>query len=269
MSEQLALSSGLKVNYESVGSGMPVICIPGWGYSTRAFENNLERIAKHYRAIAIDPRSQGATEVTTEGNDYGRHGQDLKEFIDALEIKECVLLGWSLGLYAVYAYLDKYGMESVRAVVAVDESPRIIQRSEDDWGEGNEEEINGLIDMVGSGGYLDFWRDYTAAAFINKPDDALLDDFQKIASSLKPEVAAGLLRDAADRDYVDVAINMAQAIPTLNILREEWGPAATRWIMQHQPGSDIEVFGGHLMLYEFADRFNERVLDFLKDALAR
>ena len=268
-SQQIKLRSGLQIHYESAGEGLPVICIPGWGYSTKVFANNMDALAAQYHVIALDPRSHGDSEISTEGNDYGQHGEDLKEFMDALQIKECVFLAWSLGAYAMYAYINQYGTKSVRAAVMVDESPRIIKGSEDDWGEGNAEEIQGLIDTVASGGYLEFWREYMAAAFVTPPSDALLDKFVKGAASLTPDVAAGLLSDAAKRDYTDTAIAMARDIPTLNILREEWAPDARKWIAQYQPQSEIEVFGNHLMLYEFADRFNQRVLDFLQRVLAR
>lgn len=266
MSNIVTLSSGLRLHYQSQGEGVPLLCLPGWAYSTEVFARNLPVLAQHYKVICIDPRSHGRSDVTTDGNDYGQHGKDLQEFISALNLTEFSLLGWSLGVYDIYAYLEQFGFEGVRAVVAVDESPRIVQQSDPDWSEGSQAEIDGLIELVDSDAYLGFFRDYMASGFVKPPEDELLDRFTKTASSLTPAVAAGLLKDAAGRDYTGVAAAAAQNVPVLNIVREDWSEAAQRWIGEHQPSASIQVLGNHLMLYEFADEFNNHVLNFLKDA---
>lgn len=264
MSSTVTLPSGLRLHYQSWGEGVPLLCLPGWAYSTEIFARNLPALAQQYQVICIDPRSHGRSDVTAKGNDYGQHGKDLQAFINALNLKEFALLGWSLGVYDIYAYIDQFGLEGVKAVVAVDESPRIVRQSDQDWGEGPKEEIDGLIELVRSDAYLGFFRDYMASGFVKPPEDELLDRFTKIASSLTPEVAAGLLEDAAGRDYTGVAIKTAQNVPVLNIVREDWSEAAQRWISEHQPGTDTRILGNHLMLYEFADNFNSYVLSFLK-----
>lgn len=263
MPNTIVLPSGLRLNYECHGTGTALLCMPGWGYSSELFARNLPVLSQHYQTFAIDPRSHGQSEVCVDGNDYGQHGRDLREFSQALELKEFILLGWSLGVYDLYSYLDQFGFEGVKAIIAVDESPRIIRRTEQDWGEGTKEEIEGLIEIIRSG-YAEFFREYMASGFVNQPDDELLDNFTQIASSLTTEAAVGLLQDAAQQDYTQIAIQAAEKVPMLNIVRKDWADAAQRWIGEHQPKSTTKVLGGHLMLYEFAEEFNSCVLNFLQ-----
>ena len=110
------------------------------------------------------------TTVTESGNTYAQHGRDLHEFIEALELDSVVLMGWSLGVFDAYAYMDEFGTDRVEAFVAVDESPRIIKADDQDWGEDSADGVAELLQLVGSENYLPFFSDYMAAGFVSPPD---------------------------------------------------------------------------------------------------
>lgn len=263
---RLTLSSGLHVHVEKQGTGLPVICVPGWAYTTKVFANNLSVIGQQYLAISYDPRSHGSSSRTEEGNDYGQHGRDLADIIRALGLDEFVLLGWSLGVYDIYSYLDQFGFEGVRAVISVDQSPKIIKQSDTDWGEGSIEEIEGLIQLVNAD-YLNFFSEYMTSGFMEVPDPGVVSSFTNYAVSLTPAQAAGLLRDAADRDYCDLAMQVSERVPVLQMLRKDWSEAALNWIKKFQPKAETCVLGNHLMLYEYPKEFNTTVLNFLNNKL--
>lgn len=44
----------------------------------------------------MDPRGQGNSSKTCQGNTIRRNAQDIKELIDHLGLEHVVLLGWSL-----------------------------------------------------------------------------------------------------------------------------------------------------------------------------
>ena len=264
---KITLKSGLKLYYESFGEGLPVVCIPGWCYTTAIFEHNLPELGKQYRAISYDPRSHGRSVVSAEGNNYRQHGKDLRELLDVLEIGECILLGWSLGVYTIYSYVEQFGVERIKGVIAVDESPKIIKSSEGEWGEGLADEVDSVVNMARTN-YLAFFREYMAEGFVECSDEAMLDRFTQAAASLSPDMAADLLADAAQQDYSQTAKKVAQAMPVLNIIREDWAPEALKWIAENQPSAITKVLGKHLMLYEFANDFNACVMDFLADISA-
>ena len=256
-----------KLYYQTAGSGDAVVFIPGWAYTTDLFEKNLPVISKEFKVVAYDPRSHGRSQVSEQGNNYLQYGRDLNKLIKSIELENVILLGWSLGVTTAYSYFEQFGMDNVQAFISVDETPTIIKRNDDDWGEGTQEEVQGLIDHVKSGVYLEFFREYMAEGFDGEAPEELLDRFTKHAESLSPEMAASLLEDAARRDYSEIAITVAEKMPVLQILRKDWSENAINWISQNQPSAQTEVLGGHLMVYEYADEFNKIVLEFIKSAV--
>ena len=60
-----------------------MVFIPGLTFSGEIFKNQLEYFSSEYRVIAIDPRGQGYSAKTVDGNDYLTHGRDVAGLIDA------------------------------------------------------------------------------------------------------------------------------------------------------------------------------------------
>ncbi len=248
---------------EAIGSGKALVLTPGWACSTEIFDRNIPVLADHYRVIAYDPRSQGRSEQSDSGNDYTQRGHDLHDVLNAMEVESASLLGWSLGVYDILAYIESYGTDRVRSLVLVDESMRIVKEHEEDWGEGDAEEIAGLIGVVDSEAYLPFVREYMAAGFEGEAPGDLLDRLAETASALPSARAAALLEDATRQDFTVVAAEAANRVPVMQVVRKDWAEAAQRWIRTHQPTARVEVLGGHLMLVEYPDELNGLVLDFL------
>ena len=257
------LSDGTRLHLVQSGAGEPLVLIPGWACSVDVFDRNIPALAERYRVIAYDPRSQGRSDQVAEGNDYGQRGIDLAELLDALDMDRVVLLGWSLGVFDVLSYLDRYGFDRVRSLVLVDESPKIVKTAADDWGEGIAEEIAGLIATVNGPAYLPFFRNYMAAGFEGEAPDELLDRMTNTAAALPAARAAALLENATRHDFRAVSCRAVERLPVLQILRKDWSEAAIRWIRTNQPSARVEVLGGHLMLQEYPDAFNQAVLSFL------
>src|SRR6478609_2915542 len=99
------VSPELELYYEEAGTGRPLIFIPGWTGTNEFFiPYQISHFSKKYRAITYDPRSQGRSSKTLEGNNYLQHGRDLRAFADALKLKDAVVVGWSNGCADAYGY---------------------------------------------------------------------------------------------------------------------------------------------------------------------
>lgn len=68
-SRYLGLGPNLELHYVEKGEGDPIIFIPGLTYSSEIFAAQIERFSRTNRAIAIDPRGQGWSSKTVDGND--------------------------------------------------------------------------------------------------------------------------------------------------------------------------------------------------------
>ena len=262
---EVRLADGAEIRLEEFGAGAPLVLIPGWACSIDVFRRNIPAFAQRYHVVAYDPRSQGRSDQTAKGNNYAQRGDDLLEVLDALNLDGVILLGWSLGVFDVLSYLDRHGFERARALVLVDESPVIIRTHADDWGEGSAGDIAQLIAGVNSPGYLPFFKEYIAAGFQGNAPEETLDRMAETAAALPAARAAALLEDAAGRDFRPVSIRAAKQVPMMQILREDWAEAAQKWIAANQPAARVKVLGGHMMLFEYPEAFNNAVLSFLEE----
>src|SRR2546426_6647372 len=78
----------------------------------------------------MEPRSYGLSSQTTEVNSPEAHARDVKAVLDRLQLRSAVLVGWSLGVDDVLAYINQFGTDGVSALVLVDEL-LVFQRDSD------------------------------------------------------------------------------------------------------------------------------------------
>jgi non-heme chloroperoxidase len=115
--------STVHVHYLESGSRTAtraLVLIPGWRLPAFLWTEQLTTFASTTRVIAIDPRSQGPSTVTSEGNSPESRAADLHEILSNLGVAHAVLVGWSQGAQDVAAYLAAYGTQTVDGVVLVD-----------------------------------------------------------------------------------------------------------------------------------------------------
>jgi microsomal epoxide hydrolase len=113
-------SDGVKLHYLEAGSGPTIVFVPGFTAPAEIWEPQLAHFAATYRVVALDPRSQGRSEKTTEGHYLVRRGKDIGELIEHLGAAPVVVVGWSLGVLEVLTYAREFGTEPFRGVVLVD-----------------------------------------------------------------------------------------------------------------------------------------------------
>jgi microsomal epoxide hydrolase len=105
------------------GSGPAIIFQPGWTMPAEIWRAQIDYFARNYHVVAIDPRSQGESDKPSEGNYSERRAQDIHELQAHLHLAPAVLVGWSLGVPELLAYVDQFGTKDVRALVLVDGPP--------------------------------------------------------------------------------------------------------------------------------------------------
>lgn len=108
-SKYVTVAPGVELHILEKGEGKPLVFIPGLTFSGEIFKNQLEYFSSEYRVIAIDPRGQGYSAKTVDGNDYLTHGRDVAGLIDALGLKDIVLIGWSTGNLDTWSYVQQFG----------------------------------------------------------------------------------------------------------------------------------------------------------------
>jgi pimeloyl-ACP methyl ester carboxylesterase len=84
--------------------------------------------------LSLDRRGHGLSDRPDSGATMARHGQDLASFLDQLDLTRVVLVGGSMGGNTIWAYVESFGTERIRAIVIVDQTPKML--NDDDWAYG-------------------------------------------------------------------------------------------------------------------------------------
>ena len=222
----------------------------------------MPHFADRYRVVTYDPRGQGRSTTTVNGNSYPQHGTDLGCLTDALGLDNPVYLPWSYGCLKVWQLVRDRGVEDMAGLVFIDEAPKPFQSDPDVWGEGDGQYMVDFQRAMADH-HRDSTRAFCASMWQGTPPASELDWVADQSMKTQQFVAQILAADGATRDYTAEAEAIDGILPVMHIVCEEKGKRAQTWLARHAPKARCEVLGEHFMFWEFADQFNALVDDFL------
>jgi non-heme chloroperoxidase len=107
-------TSDIHLYYEDLGSGRSVILVHGWPLNGASWERQTSALlAAGYRVITYDRRGFGRSDKPSDGYDYNTLTADLAKLIEALDLRDAILVGFSMGGGEVARYLGKYGDDRI------------------------------------------------------------------------------------------------------------------------------------------------------------
>jgi non-heme chloroperoxidase len=270
----LVLSPGVLIHYDTAGKGMiPIVFVPGLMMSSAVFEHQREHFAgsTRFRFVSYDPRGQGRSSKPTQGHTYEKHGRDLHDVLDLLNLRQVVLVGWSFGVLDVTSYLSQFGADNVRAVVLIDGTPKTTgMDSTKDWAwVGNDNWFNHL--QRWSTDVMNGDREKMIASSVSGLlEDPTPEQVRWVTSiSLQtPSWIASLTNVTGTTANYESALEALEGKkPLLYVMSaEHWQPAVEQWTAAHTPSAELVRFGRHLMFWQRHEEFNA-VLDQFLDRL--
>jgi non-heme chloroperoxidase len=125
-------SGSIDLYYEDHGSGTPVVLIHGYPLSGRAWEKQLPVLMEDgRRVITYDRRGFGNSSQPTGGYDYDTFATDLNALMEALDLRDAVLVGHSMGTGEVTRYISKFGSARVAKGVLISPIPPFLLQADD------------------------------------------------------------------------------------------------------------------------------------------
>ncbi|MFJ3446582.1 alpha/beta fold hydrolase, partial [Streptomyces sp. NPDC086081] len=111
-------SADIELHYEDKGSGQPVVLIHGYPLDGNSWEGQTAALLEAgYRVVTYDRRGFGKSSQPSTGYDYDTFAADLHAVLEALDLREAVLVGFSMGTGEVARYLSTYGSARVAKAV--------------------------------------------------------------------------------------------------------------------------------------------------------
>jgi non-heme chloroperoxidase len=128
-------SDGARIFYKDWGSGPPVVFSHGWPLNSDSWEAQMLHLASNgFRAIAHDRRGHGRSDQTWHGNDMDTYADDLAALLDALDLREVTLIGFSTGGGEVARYVGRHSTARVARIALVAAVPPFMLRTADNPG---------------------------------------------------------------------------------------------------------------------------------------
>ncbi|MEU0652595.1 alpha/beta hydrolase [Streptomyces albogriseolus] len=159
-------STDIDLYYEDHGTGQPVVLIHGYPLDGHSWEKQTAALlAAGYRVITYDRRGFGQSSQPTTGYDYDTFAADLNTVMETLDLRDAVLVGFSMGTGEVGRYLGTYGSERVaKAAFLASLEPYLLKTDDNPTGvdaavfEGIEKAVIADRYAYFTGFYQDFYN---------------------------------------------------------------------------------------------------------------
>lgn len=124
-SKSFQTSDGTIIPYKITGKGDPILFVHGLFGASNDFNEAIKILSKRYCCISFDLRGHGQS-TATSGFSLDHFAQDLKELIEHLTLDHITVVGYSLGAFTVFNYVQRYGCKYFKKIILVDITPKII-----------------------------------------------------------------------------------------------------------------------------------------------
>lgn len=206
--------------YEDYGEGQPVILIHGWPLSRKSWEQQVWKIVESgYRCISYDRRGFGTSSAAWTGYDYSTLTSDLNEIIIQLDLKNVVLVGFSMGGGEVVRYFTEYGSTRIDKAVLISSIIPLVKQKDDNPSGVPERDLDGIITSL-QNDRVGFLKDFSKGFYnfdelskVSRISQAQLDYDFMIASFASPQATIEAAKAWMHTDFRDELKNVN--VPTL------------------------------------------------------
>jgi non-heme chloroperoxidase len=133
--------SPIEIYYEDHGAGQPVVLIHGYPLNSTSWERQEPvLLGAGRRVIRYDRRGFGRSSQPTVGYDYDTFAADLNALLEHLDLRDVILVGFSMGSGEVTRYLGRYGSGRVAKAALLGAIPPFLLQRDD-----NPEGVDGQV----------------------------------------------------------------------------------------------------------------------------
>jgi non-heme chloroperoxidase len=265
----------IELYYEDQGSGRPVVLIHGYPLDGHSWERQTrDLLAAGYRVITYDRRGFGQSSKVGTGYDYDTFAADLHTLLETLDLRDVVLVGFSMGTGELARYVSRYGHERVAKLAFLASlEPFLVKR--DDNPDGVPQEVfDGIATAARTDRYAwftQFYRDFynLDQTLGSRISEEVVRANWSTATASAPVAAYAVVPSWIEDFRDDTAAVRAAGLPTLilhgtadNILPIDATGRRFRDLVPHAEYVEIED-APHGLLWTHAEEVNSALLGFL------
>ncbi|WP_271672366.1 alpha/beta fold hydrolase [Bradyrhizobium sp. CCBAU 51627] len=123
---------GTKLFVQDWGNGKPVLLLTAWTFDGSTWGTQIVALnEKGFRCIAPDRRGHGRSEMPSSGYDLDTLTDDVAAIIEACDLRDVTLVGFSMGTVEAVNYLARYGSDRIARLVLVAPTTPFLVKTED------------------------------------------------------------------------------------------------------------------------------------------
>lgn len=233
-----------------------VLFVPGWTMPAWIWEKQLEYFSDDWRVLAMDPRGQGESSKNATDYSPAARARDIKAMVEQRKMARVVLVGWSMGVMDIAAFVDQFGTGEIAGIVFVDGFAGM-----DGGAPKGVEQWMAQIKADPQTQAAQFVR----SMFKKPQDDEYLNKLTKASLAMGTDNALAAMKGLWTSDY-RAALGKINK-PTLIVYSTKGLLPQFQDMQKRIPGVRMEYFDGdgHALFVDDADKFNGLIEDYLFD----
>ncbi len=265
----VSTSDGIRLHVVDIGPTDPaakssasvLVFVPGWTMPEWIFQPQIDEFSRAHRVIAIDPRGQGQSDAPKQGYVHTRRAEDISDVLRGLDLRNVVLVGWSLGVLDTLAYVRTHGDATLSGMVLIDNS--VGEDPPPSSGSAPPTERGPKLT------YAQRMAQFVRSMFRAKQPETYLQQLTSAALHTPEPAARQLLAYPVPRTYWKAAIYATEK-PIFYVVRPKFAGQAGNLAAHHKAAETMVVDGvGHALFVDDPARFNTAMADFLARRVER
>ncbi|MFQ5793128.1 MAG: alpha/beta fold hydrolase [Acidobacteriota bacterium] len=253
-------ADGVLIHYESRGSGGPaLVLVHGWSCDMSYWKPQVDHFASHRQTVTLDLAGHGKSGLDRKAWTMAAFGQDVQAVIEALDLKQVVLVGHSMG-GSVILEAARRVPERVAALVPVDTFFDVEQRF-------STEQANQFL--------TPFRADFPSATrvflrenmFTPGTDPALVERIVADMSAAPAEVALGALEELVTHDLTAL---LGQVRSPIRCINSDKYATQVEIARRYAPSFGVILMSGvgHFPMLEDPETFNRLLAETVKELVS-
>jgi pimeloyl-ACP methyl ester carboxylesterase len=266
-----ATGDDFQLSYKDYGQGRPVVLIHGWPLSKDMWEYQIDDLVNAgLRVIKYDRRGFGKSGKPWDGYDYDTLTDDLHALLEELDLRDAVLVGFSMGGGEAARYISRYGTDRVSKLVLISSVLPYLGKTNENADGVDQSVFAEMLQQIKEDriSFLDeFGKKFFGVNLLHKPVSApLLEYYRSLAAVALPRATTQCVLAFANTDFRSDIENIN--VPTLVIHgnSDDIVPieASSDRTVRMIPGVAYKVYDGapHGLFYTHRQQLNKDLIEF-------
>lgn len=264
----LTVDDGTSLYVQDVGTGRPVVLLPGFGLPHEVWDAQVRLLAADKRIVAVDPRGTGCSAKPVGDYSLERLAADVESVVRQLDLRQVTLVGWSFGGQIALRVAASGRARLAQLVLVTSNGVRSTWSDGYPFGPDAQSLERALVageeqDRIG------FRRRTITHGFAQEPPVDLVDWLVALQLRMPSWAAIACFRSML---HTDLTADLARlGLPVLQLAgnADPVTPVeGARWLHDRLPESRLVELPacGHYPMFEAPDEFNATLIDFVEEA---